>query len=133
MEVFTHWQCFHFPPARARPTNRWAQGKRTTPCFPGPFLVSLTGPRLCQLCAGKMYQGVMYALLAAVLFGASTPLAKELLGDMQPITLAGLLYAGSGAGLAMVQLLRVFVIRRAAPAVWPSLREWAWLGAAILF
>jgi drug/metabolite transporter (DMT)-like permease len=42
-----------------------------------------------------MYQGVIYALLAAALFGASTPLAKELLGDMHPITLAGLLYAGS--------------------------------------
>src|SRR5450759_1675612 len=21
VEVFTHWQCFHFPPARARPTT----------------------------------------------------------------------------------------------------------------
>lgn len=80
-----------------------------------------------------MYQGVIYALLAAALFGASTPLAKELLREMQPITLAGLLYAGSGAGLAMLQLLRVFVIGKAAPVVWPSLREWAWFGAAILF
>ena len=80
-----------------------------------------------------MYQGVTYALLAAALFGASTPLAKELLGEMHPIALAGLLYAGSGAGLAMVQLLRVFVIRKAAPVVWPSRGEWAWLSAAILF
>lgn len=80
-----------------------------------------------------MYQGVIYALLAAVLFGASTPFAKELLGNIHPVTLAGLLYAGSGAGLAIVQLLRLFVIRKAAPAVWPSRREWAWLSAAILF
>jgi drug/metabolite transporter (DMT)-like permease len=80
-----------------------------------------------------MYRGVIYALLAAALFGASTPLAKELLGDMHPITLAGLLYAGSGAGLAIVQLVRVFVIRRATPVAWPSPREWAWLGAAIVF
>jgi drug/metabolite transporter (DMT)-like permease len=80
-----------------------------------------------------MYQGVIYALLAAALFGASTPLAKELLGEMHPIALAGLLYAGSGAGLAIVQLLRVFVIRKAAPVVWPSRGEWAWLIAAILF
>jgi drug/metabolite transporter (DMT)-like permease len=80
-----------------------------------------------------MYQGVIYALLAAALFGASTPLAKELLGEMHPIALAGLLYAGSGAGLVIVQLLRVFVIRKAAPVVWPSRGEWAWLIAAILF
>jgi drug/metabolite transporter (DMT)-like permease len=80
-----------------------------------------------------MYQGVIYALLAAALFGASTPLAKELLGEMHPIALAGLLYAGSGAGLAIVQLLRVFVIRKAAPVLWPSRGECAWLSAAILF
>jgi drug/metabolite transporter (DMT)-like permease len=79
-----------------------------------------------------MYHGVTYALLAAALFGASTPLAKELLGDMHPITLAGLLYAGSGAGLAIVELVRVFVIRRAATVVWPSRLEWAWLAAAIV-
>ena len=80
-----------------------------------------------------MYQGVIYALLAAALFGASTPFAKELLGDMHPIALAGLLYAGSGAGLAIVQWLRVFVTRKAAPVAWPSRGEWAWLSAAILF
>jgi drug/metabolite transporter (DMT)-like permease len=80
-----------------------------------------------------MYHGVTYALLAAALFGASTPFAKELLGDMPPIALAGLLYAGSGAGLAIVQLLRVSVIRKAAPVAWPSRGEWAWLSAAILF
>ena len=80
-----------------------------------------------------MYQGVIYALLAAALFGASTPLAKELLGEMHPIALAGLLYAGSGAGLAIVQLVRVFVIRKAVPVSWPSRGGWAWLSAAILF
>ena len=67
-----------------------------------------------------MYQGVIYALLAAALFGASTPLAKELLGEMHPIALAGLLYAGSGAGLVIVQLLRVFIVRKVAPVLWPS-------------
>jgi drug/metabolite transporter (DMT)-like permease len=80
-----------------------------------------------------MCQGVLYAVLAAALFGASTPLAKELLGEMHLIALAGLLYAGSGAALAIVQLLGVFVIRKAAPVLWPSRGEWAWLSAAILF
>lgn len=40
-----------------------------------------------------------YALASAVLFGASTPLAKLLVGDVPPLMLAGLLYLGSGVGL----------------------------------
>lgn len=39
------------------------------------------------------------ALLAAVLFGASTPLAKLSIQGIQPLMLAGLLYLGSGVGL----------------------------------
>jgi drug/metabolite transporter (DMT)-like permease len=42
--------------------------------------------------------GVGVAILAAVLFGASTPFAKLLLGEIPPVLLAGLLYLGSGAG-----------------------------------
>src|SRR5207244_12104555 len=79
-----------------------------------------------------MHQGVIYALLAAALFGASTPFAKGLLGDVHPIVLAGLLYAGSGAGLAIVQVLRFSVIQRGGPIAWPSRGDWGWLGAAFL-
>lgn len=43
--------------------------------------------------------GILAALAAAVLFGASTPFAKLLLGETSPWLLAGLLYLGSGAGL----------------------------------
>ncbi len=39
------------------------------------------------------------AIAAAVLFGASAPLTKLLLGQIQPVFLAGLLYLGSGIGL----------------------------------
>jgi len=46
----------------------------------------------------------LVALLAAALFGASTPLAKLLQADITPGLLAGLLYLGSGAGLALVKL-----------------------------
>jgi drug/metabolite transporter (DMT)-like permease len=49
--------------------------------------------------------GVWLALLAAVLFGASTPLAKALLAGTSPQLLAGLLYLGSGTGLLFVSLL----------------------------
>lgn len=47
----------------------------------------------------SIHGGILYALLAAVLFGASTPLAKTLIGGVSPILLAGLLYLGSGFGL----------------------------------
>jgi len=49
---------------------------------------------------------VIAALLAALLFGASTPFAKILAGDVSPILLAGLLYLGSGLGLAVIRVLR---------------------------
>lgn len=39
-------------------------------------------------------------LLAAALFGASTPVAKALLGGIGPVTLAGLLYAGAALATA---------------------------------
>lgn len=46
------------------------------------------------------------ALAAALLFGASTPMAKLLMGNMSPLLLAGLLYLGSGLGLGALLLLR---------------------------
>lgn len=46
-----------------------------------------------------------FALSAAALFGVSTPCAKVLLGGVGPITLAALLYLGSGIGLGLFALL----------------------------
>ena len=40
----------------------------------------------------KFQPGVLAALASAFLFGAGTPLAKWLLGQMSPWMLAGLLY-----------------------------------------
>lgn len=45
------------------------------------------------------WRGVRAALIAAALFGLSTPCAKLLLGQIHPALLAGLLYLGSGVGL----------------------------------
>jgi drug/metabolite transporter (DMT)-like permease len=50
--------------------------------------------------------GVRDALLAAVLFGLSAPIAKILVGDLPPQLLAGVLYLGSGIGLTIVALVR---------------------------
>jgi drug/metabolite transporter (DMT)-like permease len=46
------------------------------------------------------------ALGAAILFGASTPIAKLLTGSMSPLLLAGVLYSGSGLGLGLLLILR---------------------------
>src|SRR4030095_12568547 len=80
-----------------------------------------------------MRSGIAFALLAAVLFGASTPLAKRLVGEVPPIMLAGLLYAGSGIGLAMVLAVRRVAVKRREQIAWPSQRHAAWLAGAIVF
>jgi len=49
---------------------------------------------------------VIQALIAALLFGASAPLAKLLLGEVEPIPLAAFLYLGSGAGLLGIKLFQ---------------------------
>ena len=53
-----------------------------------------------------LLSGVVLALLAALLFGVSAPFAKLLLRDASPQLLAGLLYLGSGVGLAIVSGVR---------------------------
>lgn len=76
-----------------------------------------------------MNLSVLYALVAAALFGASTPLAKLLGVNTPPILLAGLLYLGSGVGLTLVRLVRDRGWQR------PGLPagEWPWLLGAIFF
>ena len=76
--------------------------------------------------------GVRYAILAALLFGASTPLAKALLGTADPLLLAGLLYCGSGAGLATVLVARTLLTPDRRPIDWPARSEWGWLAIAIV-
>jgi len=80
----------------------------------------------------KLHAGVGYALLAAGLFGASTPFAKALVGEVSPLLLAGLLYVGSGAGLALWLLLRRINGRVSGDA--PLVRrDLPWLAGAVLF
>jgi drug/metabolite transporter (DMT)-like permease len=70
-------------------------------------------------------RGISAALLAALLFGAGTPLAKWLMGDVQPWMLAGLLYLGSGLGLGLFRRLSGAAPVQLAPG------EWRWLLGAI--
>lgn len=76
-----------------------------------------------------MNRSVLFALLAAALFGASTPFAKLLLGDMSPVLLAGLLYLGSGLGLTLIRLVR----DRGWQSSGLTRAEWPWLLGAIFF
>lgn len=46
------------------------------------------------------------ALAAAAFFGGSTPFAKQLVGQISPLLLAGLLYAGSGVGLILTRVIK---------------------------
>jgi drug/metabolite transporter (DMT)-like permease len=77
--------------------------------------------------------GIAYALIAAALFGASTPLAKRLVGEIPPVLLAGLLYAGSGIGLTLAFAARRLVAGPGAKIVWPSRADAGWLAGAIVF
>lgn len=70
--------------------------------------------------------GIAAALGAALLFGGSTPLAKGLLGTVDPWLLAGLLYAGSGVGLALYRLVRGGAHARLQAGEWP------WLAGSIV-
>lgn len=84
------------------------------------------------LASMKGMPGIAPALLAALLFGASTPLAKLLVGDVAPVMLAGLLYAGSGAGLGAWMLLRRFAPARVAAEAPLRRRDLPWLAGAVL-
>lgn len=58
-------------------------------------------------------RAITYALLSALLFGLSTPAAKFLLGGIDPIMLAGLLYCGAGFGVAILRLAPALAARPA--------------------
>ncbi|MDE2456613.1 MAG: DMT family transporter [Burkholderiales bacterium] len=74
----------------------------------------------------RLPKGAGAALLAAALFGAGTPLAKALMAGVGPWMLAGLLYLGSGLGLALLRLVR------RAPSARLAAGEWPWLAGAVL-
>jgi drug/metabolite transporter (DMT)-like permease len=71
-------------------------------------------------------------LASAALFGASTPLAKLLLGDgVDPWLLAGVLYGGSGLGLGLIHMLGR--TRRGPAREAPLTRtDLPWLGLVVL-
>lgn len=88
--------------------------------------------RHSQLTRWVAWPGAPLALVSALLFGASTPFAKLLLGDgLSPLFLAGLLYLGSGVGLTLVHLVRQGIGRQTREA---SLHcsDMPWLALVVL-
>lgn len=78
----------------------------------------------------RLDRNVAAAIGAALLFGLSTPLAKALVGSVAPLLLAGLLYVGSGLGLALLLAARVAAGGTAA-ITWPRGAGLGWLLGAI--
>lgn len=74
----------------------------------------------------SLNHGVAAALVAALLFGASTPIAKWFLHDVSPWMLAGLFYLGSGIGLSVYRLITH------AQRVTLQTGEIGWLAGAVL-
>lgn len=81
-----------------------------------------------------MHKGILYALLAAATFGASTPFSKMLVGQIAPVTLAGLLYLGSGLGLLVWFIVRAITARSENDtSARLNGKDVPWLAGAILF
>ncbi len=78
-----------------------------------------------------LFTGISFAALAAVLFGASTPFSKTLLGKTEPVLLAGLLYLGSGIGLAIWSWCR-FRSKGGTREANLKRSDFSWLAGAIL-
>lgn len=80
----------------------------------------------------SLWKGITFALLSALLFGASTPLAKLLLPQVAPMMMAGLLYLGCGVGLAVYVLLRSRSRRARSLEAALTRKDWPWLAGAIV-
>ena len=80
----------------------------------------------------RLRGGPLLALCSAFLFGASTPIAKLLLSIADPLLLAGLLYLGSGVGLAVVKIGGGFLgLGRSEAPLRP--RDLPWVASIVLF
>jgi drug/metabolite transporter (DMT)-like permease len=73
---------------------------------------------------------ILQALLAALFFGASAPIAKLLLGNVPPVLMAAFLYLGSGTGISLIKLYQRFSKHQKEAGIKRS--DVGWLAGAIL-
>jgi len=76
---------------------------------------------------------MMQALLAALLFGASAPIAKILLQDISPLLMASFLYLGCGFGLWLFQAINYISNRKLNTEASLTKKDIPWLLGAIIF
>jgi drug/metabolite transporter (DMT)-like permease len=79
----------------------------------------------------RLLPPAFYPLMAALLFGATTPIAKIVLGETRPQLVAGLFYLGSGIGLSFLAWIKGRFFKHEQEAKLKSQELW-WLGCAIL-
>jgi drug/metabolite transporter (DMT)-like permease len=72
--------------------------------------------------------GVIAALASALLFGVTTPIAKQLLAEAHPFLIAGLLYLGSGIGVSLLRLAQ----DRGWSATGLTAHDWPWVALSTL-
>jgi drug/metabolite transporter (DMT)-like permease len=77
-------------------------------------------------------KSIIQVLFAALLFGASAPLSKLLLGDVEPIPLAAFLYLGSGIGLLGIKLIQRLNRTQIAQEAKIEKSDFGWLAGAII-
>lgn len=92
----------------------------------------MSDPPLSGARNAPVHRGAVLALASAVLFGASTPFAKALLGEVDPWMLAGILYLGSGFGLLVMRSVRGLRGAQRRREARVSGSEWFWLAGAIV-
>lgn len=79
----------------------------------------------------KIYPIIM-VLLASILFGASAPITKILLGEIEPIPLAALLYGGSGIGLLIFQFVNLMIKKEKIDEAPLKKKDFIWLLGAVV-
>jgi drug/metabolite transporter (DMT)-like permease len=77
------------------------------------------------------HRAVVLALVSAALFGVSTPAAKLLLGSIDPIILAGLLYCGAGIGVGLLRRWVQFSSKASSAEAALQRQDVPWLAGAI--
>ena len=75
---------------------------------------------------------IFHVLTAAILFGASAPLAKLLLGEIQPVVLAAFLYLGSGIGLFIYKIIRHILGKESKKEARLQRKDFPWLFGSVL-
>ncbi len=80
---------------------------------------------------GNKKTGISMAILAAGLYGISSPASKLLLAEIPPTLMAALLYLGAGFGMLMVKAINVLSKREPVEAKMTS-RDWPYIVGMIL-